>query len=193
MSTSMLVPRIALAVSLLFCGLALAPDAPAASVQEQRAEADKMARDTLNRLYKVQPAARGAVAKSAGYAVFSAFGTKILVVGGGGGSGVAINNRSKQTVYMKMVEAQAGLGVGVKKFRLVWVFEKASDLNNFINSGYELGAQASAAAKLGKEGGAFAGAMSIRPGVWLYQMTDDGLALELTAKGTKYYKDDKLN
>jgi hypothetical protein len=29
--------------------------------------------------------------------------------------------------------------------------------------------------------------------VWLYQFTDDGLAVELTAKGTKYYKDDDLN
>jgi hypothetical protein len=35
--------------------------------------------------------------------------------------------------------------------------------------------------------------MSIKPGVWLYQLTDDGLALELTAKGTKYYRDDTLN
>jgi hypothetical protein len=35
--------------------------------------------------------------------------------------------------------------------------------------------------------------MSIKPGVYLYQITDDGLALELTAKGTKYYKDDDLN
>ncbi|WP_319550001.1 hypothetical protein [Desulfogranum marinum] len=41
--------------------------------------------------------------------------------------------------------------------------------------------------------GGFAGAMSIKPGVWLYQLTDDGLALELTAKGTKYYKDNTLN
>ncbi len=30
-------------------------------------------------------------------------------------------------------------------------------------------------------------------GVWLYQLTDDGLAVELTAKGTKYYRDDDLN
>jgi hypothetical protein len=29
--------------------------------------------------------------------------------------------------------------------------------------------------------------------VWLYQIADDVLALELTAKGTKYYKDDALN
>jgi hypothetical protein len=35
--------------------------------------------------------------------------------------------------------------------------------------------------------------MSVAPGVWLYQLTDTGLALELTAKGTKYYKDTGLN
>ena len=33
----------------------------------------------------------------------------------------------------------------------------------------------------------------MNPGVWMYQLTSDGLALELTGKGTKYYKDDALN
>ena len=35
--------------------------------------------------------------------------------------------------------------------------------------------------------------MPVSPGIWLYQLSDDGLALELTAKGTKYSKDDELN
>ena len=35
--------------------------------------------------------------------------------------------------------------------------------------------------------------MAVSPGVWVYQLTDDGLAAELTAKGTKYYKDGDLN
>lgn len=39
----------------------------------------------------------------------------------------------------------------------------------------------------------FAGAMSICPGIWLYQLTDEGLALDLTVKGTKYYKAGVLN
>ena len=30
-------------------------------------------------------------------------------------------------------------------------------------------------------------------GIWLYQLTEKAVALELTAKGTKYYKDDDLN
>ena len=94
---------------------------------------------------------------------------------------------------MKMVEVQAGLGFGVKKFRLVWVFETQSAFDNFVNSGWELGGQATAAAKITGQGAWAAGAMSVSPGIWLYQLTDDGLALELTAKGTKYYKDDALN
>ena len=76
---------------------------------------------------------------------------------------------------------------------MVFVFEKASDLNDFINSGWEFGGQATAAAKVGQEGGAYQGAISIKPGVWVYQLTDEGLAAELTGKGTKYYKDSDLN
>ncbi len=162
-------------------------------IKQEKAEIREVAKETLDRLYKVQPSAKQAIAKSAGYAVFSNFGTKILVVGGGGGKGVAVDKKSQKETFMKMIELQAGLGLGIKKFRLVWVFENSKDLTDFINSGWEFGGQTTAAAKLGDEGGAFAGAMSISPGIWLYQLTDDGLALELTAKGTKYYKDDDLN
>jgi lipid-binding SYLF domain-containing protein len=156
-------------------------------------EVQKMANETLERLYKAQPSAKQAVAKSAGYAVFSNFGLKIFVAGSGKGDGLAVNNATKAVTYMKMIEVQAGLGLGVKKFRLVWVFEKQKDLDNFIKSGWELGGQASATAQTGDKGAAFQGALSVSPGIWLYQLTDDGLAVELTAKGTKYYKDDALN
>jgi len=163
------------------------------SKEQKRADVRKMAKDTLSRLYKVQPSAKKSVESAAGYAVFSNFGMKIFFVGGGSGKGIAVNIKTKKEIFMKMLEAQAGLGLGAKKFRLVWVFENQEKLDSFINSGWELGGQTTAAAKLSDQGGAFAGAMSVSPGVWLYQLTDDGLALELTAKGTKYYKDDGLN
>ena len=167
--------------------------AQAASKDAQRAEVRRVADQTLQRLYKLQPAAQGAIQKAAGYATFSNFGMKILVAGGGKGEGVAVNNKTKQETFMKMVEVQAGLGFGVKKFRLVWVFETQAGFDKFVNSGWELGGQATAAAQLSGQGAWAAGAMSVSPGIWLYQLTDNGLALELTAKGTKYYKDDKLN
>jgi hypothetical protein len=36
-------------------------------------------------------------------------------------------------------------------------------------------------------------AVSVSQGVWMYQLTEKGLALEQTGKGTKYFKDDELN
>ena len=162
--------------------------------EEKRQDIRDVTQNTLERLYKSQPKAKEAIDRSAGYAVFSNFGMKIFFAGGGSGAGIAVNRKAKTETFMKMVEMQAGLGIGVKKFRLVWIFEKQSDLDAFINKGWELGGQATAAAQVsGKGQEAYAGAMSIKPGVWLYQLTDDGIAAELTAKGTKYYKDTDLN
>jgi lipid-binding SYLF domain-containing protein len=164
-----------------------------AAKKQKRADVRQMTGETLTRLYKAQPSAKKVVESAAGYAVFSNFGMKIFVAGGGSGKGLAVNNKTKKETFMKMVEVQAGFGLGVKKFRLVWVFENQSLLNDFTESGWTLSGQTTAAAKLNEDGGAVAGAMSVSPGIWLYQLTDDGLALELTAKGTKYYKDDALN
>jgi lipid-binding SYLF domain-containing protein len=172
---------------------ALPASAVAATKAESQAEVRKAAQDALAAVYKVQPAARKAVESAAGYAAFSNFGMKILLAGTGTGKGMAINNKSKAVTYMKMAEVQAGLGIGVKKFQLVWVFENAQALNNFVNAGWEIGAQATASAKTGDKGASYQGAVAVAPGVWLYQVSGDSLALELTAKGTKYYKDTELN
>jgi lipid-binding SYLF domain-containing protein len=181
-------------VVLAFIALALAAvPAWGASKAENQKEVQKVSRETLARLYKAQPSAKKAVEGAAGYAVFSNFGMKILVAGGGSGSGIAVDNKTKKATYMKMVEVQAGLGMGIKKFRVVFVFETQKGLNDFINSGWEFGGQTTAAAKSGDQGVAMAGAVSVAPGVWMYQLTDTGLAAEITGKGTKYYKDNDLN
>jgi lipid-binding SYLF domain-containing protein len=179
-----------LAVAVVLTTPALAGKSKA---DKERDEIRKKSRQVLSELYKVQPSAQAAVNHSAGYAVFSNFGMKILVAGGGSGKGVAVDRATKQETFMKMVEIQAGLGFGVKKFSLVWVFETKDAFRQFVDSGWELGAQTSVAAKAGDQGASFTGAVSISPGVWLYQLTDTGLALELTAKGTKYYQDGDLN
>jgi len=185
--------RYASALIMFVVALALTDAASAATKAQKQAETRRMAEQTLARLYQLRPSAKTAIERSAGYAVFSNFGMKLLLAGGGKGEGVAANNQTKQETFMKMIEVQAGLGFGMKKFRLVWVFDTAEAFAKFVNSGWELGGQTTAAARLGGEGAATAGALSVSPGVWLYQLTDNGLALELTAKGTKYYKDDDLN
>lgn len=163
----------------------------AATKEESQAEVRKAAEAALAAVYKAAPSARKAAQSAAGYAAFSNFGMKILVAGSGTGKGIAVNNKTKATTYM--AELQAGLGFGIKKFQLLWIFETEQALNNFVNSGWEIGAQATASAKAGDKGNAYQGAVSVSPGVWLFQVSGDSLALELTAKGTKYYKDSDLN
>lgn len=163
------------------------------SKEEEQKEVRERAQQALAAVYEAQPSARAAVESAAGYAAFGNFGMKILLAGSGTGKGVAVENKTGKTTYMRMVEVQAGLGFGIKKFWLVWVFETQEALDNFVTSGWEFGAQATAAAKTDDKGKAFQGAVSVAPGVWLYQLTDQGLALELTAKGTKYFKDGDLN
>ena len=79
------------------------------------------------------------------------------------------------------------------RISVIFVFDKKSALDSVINSGWEFGGQATAAAKTGDKGGAVQGAVAVAAGVWMYQLTDKGLALEATVKGTKYWKDSDLN
>jgi len=94
---------------------------------------------------------------------------------------------------MKMISLGGGLGLGVKDFRVIFVFENDNALAHFLDSGWSGSAQGDAAAKAGDKGGAYSGAVEVAPGVWVYQITKNGLALQLTLQGTKYYKDDDLN
>ncbi|MDD5300533.1 MAG: hypothetical protein PHD65_08565 [Gallionella sp.] len=181
----------ALAVGIFLSGFAGA--AAAASPEEKRAEIRKMRSETLAKLYKVHPAARGDIQKAAGYAVFSNIGVNLILLSAAGGSGVAHDNRTGRDIYMKMISGGVGFGLGVKDFRGIFVFSTAKTLKQFTESGWAADAQADAAAKSGTKGGAVAGAITVAPGVDLYQLTENGLALQATIQGTKYYKDDDLN
>jgi lipid-binding SYLF domain-containing protein len=160
---------------------------------KQREDISKQSGEILTKLYQSNPSAKSSVEKAYGYATFSNFGIKIFFAGSGTGRGVAVVNKTQEKTFMNMAELQAGLGLGVKKFMLIWVFDNEQVFNSFVNSGWEIGGQANATAKAGEKGGALEGAVPIASGIWLYQLTDAGLALELTAKGTKYYKDNDLN
>jgi lipid-binding SYLF domain-containing protein len=178
-----------LAMVLVAVNLASAKDSP----DKKRDKTRKMATKTLKELYKLKPTAQAAIQKSAGYAVFDNFGTNLFVLSTARGSGIAVDSGSKQETFMKMISAGAGLGIGVKDYSVIFVFENDKAYSDFLDSGWSGSAQADAAAKAGDSGGAYSGATQVSPGVWVYQITKNGLALQLTLQGTKYYKDDDLN
>jgi lipid-binding SYLF domain-containing protein len=165
----------------------------AATPDQQRAEIQKMRADTLDKLYKIHPAAKTNIQMAAGYAVFSNIGINLVLLSAEGGEGVAHDSKTGHDTYMRMVSGGLGLGLGVKDFRGIFVFYSTDKLNQFINSGWEANVQADAAAKANDKGGAVTGAITIAPGIDLYQVTESGLALQATIQGTKYFKNEDLN
>jgi lipid-binding SYLF domain-containing protein len=159
---------------------------------DKRRAVQQMRANTLAKLYRVRPKAKGLIQSAAGYAVFSNVDVNVLLVSVGQGWGVAHDNKTGRDVYMKMASGGVGPGIGVKDFRAVFVFTTRKALNDFVNNGWTAEADADAAAKLDERGGAVGAAADVAPGVKLYQLTENGLALQATIGGTKYWRDDEL-
>ncbi len=146
-----------------------------------------MKNQVLDDLYSAKPSIRTQIAKAPGYAVFSNANINVIFASFGGGYGVVKNNRSGQHTYMKMGELGLGLGLGIKDFRVVFIFHDKDTMHNFVENGWAFGAHADAAAKASNKGGAVGGE-AILDNISVYQLTESGLALQATLKGTKYWK-----
>jgi len=159
---------------------------------EQRASILAMKNEVLGELYRQKPDVKQQISSAPGYAVFSNANINLGVASFGGGYGVARDNRSGEYTYMKMGEVGVGFGLGVKDFRLVFVFHDEAAMRRFIDKGWSLGAQADAAAKASDKGAAAGGEITV-DNMTIYQITESGLALQATIKGTRFWKDEALN
>lgn len=176
-------------------GLQACATAPLSESQkeEQRASIRAMADQTLDQVYQQHPDARWRVQNAAGYAVFSDTGMKFMFGGGAHGKGIAVNNATKHATYMDMIELQPGLGFGAEKFRIAFLFENQPAFDDFVTSGWVLGANAMAAAKTGAQGEAARTGLTLSSGVTMYQLTDQGVIVGVSITGAKYFKDASLN
>lgn len=182
---------------LMICVCALVPSltAKTGTVSERQKEIRQMRDEVLAELFKAKPELKSRVKKAAGYAVFSNVGVNLVIASFAGGHGIVVESGmiSDDEVFMKMGSAGLGLGLGVKDFRALFIFADEKSLRNFVEKGWEFGGQADAAAKSDKKGAAAAGAASVAPGIEVYQLTKNGIALQATVQGTKYWKDKELN
>ena len=159
---------------------------------EKRVAIQKMRSEALAELYRQKPDVRAQLSSAPGYAVFSNANVNVILASFGGGFGVVENNRDGSSTYMKMGEVGVGLGMGVKDFRLVFVFHTDAAMKHFVDKGWALGAQADAAAKADDKGAAVGGEVTV-DNMTIYQLTESGLALQATIKGTRFWKDEELN
>ena len=159
---------------------------------ERRQSILEMRQDVLTELYSIKPDTRAQISSASGYAVFTNANINLILASFGGGVGVVRDNENGSDTFMRMGEVGIGLGAGVKDFRAVFVFHDRAALDRFMDVGIAVGGQADAAAKAGDLGAAVGGE-AIVDNVTAYQLTQSGLALQATIKGTRYWHDSQLN
>jgi lipid-binding SYLF domain-containing protein len=162
------------------------------SVVEKRQIVHNMRDDVLTQLYSTRPDVRDQINAAPGSAVFSNANVNLIFASFGGGYGIMHNNRTGRATYLRMGEVGLGLGVGVKDYRIVMVFHTDDAMQRFEEYGVAVGAQADAAARAGQQGAAVGGELTL-DNITVYQITEAGLALQATLKGTKYWPDPALN
>lgn len=184
----MAVVGLALIVALAGCG-----PKKSLTLEERRQVVTDMETATLDRLYKEAPETKEKIAQAPGYGVFSNANINLLIASAGTGYGVVVDNAAKQRTYMKMALGGIGLGLGAKDYRVVMIFKDKSAMDKFVESGWDFGAHADAAAKAGEKGAEASAEGDIRSQIEVYSMTEAGLALQATVAGQKYWKDKELN
>jgi lipid-binding SYLF domain-containing protein len=178
---------------LLACAALIGGCATTGTTPDERRQAMQDMRQTvLTDLYRLRPDARSQIRDATGYAVLSNANINVVLASFGGGFGIVRDNATGKDTYMRMGEVGVGFGMGVKDFRAVFVFHDRATLDRFIDVGWEFGAHADAAARAGEMGGAVGGEILVN-NITIYQITEAGLALQATVKGTRYWRDRALN
>jgi len=162
------------------------------NIQAKRQKVLNMRDSSLKDFYQLKPHLRSRVQQAPGYAVFSDANINLILASFSGGYGVVTDNQTGKKTYMNMGEVGIGLGLGLKDFRSLFIFNDRATMDRFINDGFEFGAHADAAAVNGTEGASVGGELVVN-NIAIYQITKRGLALQATIKGTKYWRSPTLN
>lgn len=162
------------------------------TVAEKRDAILSMQDVALAKLYKEKPDVRSQINSAPGYAVFSNANVNVIFVSAGTGYGVVNDNATGRKIYMNMAEGGLGLGIGAKDYRIVMVFHSRKAMDYFVENGWTAGGNADAAAKAGEKGMSVEGEGYLGD-ITVYMLTESGLALQATVKGTKFWVDKELN
>lgn len=161
--------------------------------QQKREFVNEMADATLAQLYETNPEAQSVIDNAVGYGVFSDVNTQLLYFGTGNGYGVVTDNSDGYKTYMRMGEASAGLGVALKDFREVIVFNDQGAFTSFVTEGWNFGAEGGAEAAYQGSGAGSTGEVPLDSAILVYQITESGVALRANMSASKYWIDNDLN
>lgn len=165
------------------------------TVAEKQQTVRKQSEEILAKLYAAHPDAKLKIENAVGYGTFNNKNLNLFLLSSGHGYGM-IKDKSGKETFMAMGSLGGGIGLGAKDLSVVFIFKNADVMKKFIESGWQFGGEADAAAKAGEKGAAASKEAAADTGAnvfEIYQMTDTGVALQATVAGTKYWKDKDLN
>lgn len=123
-------------------------DSVATKQANVRTQRDQM----LAELYAAQPAMKDRLKKAAGYATFVQKDINLFLLASGNGYGVVVDAKTGQETFMRMASLGGGVGWGVKDLRVIFVFNDANTMKQFVESGWQFGGKADASAKYKDQG-----------------------------------------
>ena len=153
----------------------------------------KMANDTLNELYVMDPKIKGKVDEAYAYAVFDDYIYNAVLYVAGKGSGVGFKKDSKEPVYLIMLRTGTGPGIGYTKFRQLLIIKSEATFKELSTVGLDVQVSTNATFKVGDFGGSQLYAGSFNPYVDVYTITDAGVDIQANWGGVEFIKDWGLN
>lgn len=121
---------------------------PRGDTPEEKRQVVLQQRDEmLAELYKTKPELKDRVAKAAGYATFKQTDVNLFLLASGRGYGVVKDNKTSKDTFMCVASLGGGVGMGVKDLRVVFVFNDAKVMQQFIEQGWQFGGKGDASAK----------------------------------------------
>lgn len=163
------------------------------TVIERQASVQQMKTDTLAELYTQIPKSEAQIERSIGYGVFKKVGTAFLIGGTSNGFGTITDKATGKETYMRAATGSLGLGFGIKNFRLAIIFYDPDVMNQFVNTGWDFGGEASATLKSEGEGGDAVATGTIKRTMDIYEFTEEGIFLRADIKATRFWPDKSLN
>jgi hypothetical protein len=114
---------------------------------EKRANILKQRDAMIAQLLAANPQLTNTLKTAAGYATFTQVNINLLLLSTANGYGVVVNNQTGKDTYMRVASLGYGVGAGVRDLRVIFIFNSADVMNQFVNQGWQFGGQADAAAK----------------------------------------------
>jgi lipid-binding SYLF domain-containing protein len=114
---------------------------------EKKANVRKQRDEMLVQLYATNPEMKSRLKKAAGYATFKQTDMNLFLLASGNGYGVLRDNKARKDIFMRMASLGGGVGLGVKDVRVIFVFNDAKVMKQFVEEGWQFGGKADASAK----------------------------------------------